>query len=296
MKRNHTKLLVTALLIAAMALSMVGCGGDQVSADAIDPEYVAQLEQECIDLRNQLQALNAQIGDLEQAVALKSSALKAVPNDDNSGASVEITAVPTRYQEGMTALFKVTLNGQEVSNAEGSWDGTAFTASVGLKAADGYSYECVLTRPDGTTSNVIISSPELPIYESCVYLQAGMNAYCNMIAEDSAIDGDQLVLVTGYVQVQLPRIGSHTISYKSSDLVLKNGDQELQRVKLEIPEGEVKGSYEMALENIRFDIPEDSDGQELNLWLEVVLSNDQVLSYNGCSWTVQDGELVVSAG
>lgn len=294
MKKTPIKLTVAVLLIAAMAISLVGCG--ESAGDGIDPEYVAQLEQECIDLRNELQALNAQIGDLEQSVVLKSSTLKAVPNEDNSGASVEITAVPTRYQDGMTALFNVTLNGEAVITTEGKWDGTAFTASVGLKAADGYSYECVLNRPDGTKSNVVISSPELPIYESCVYLGAGLNAYCNMIVEESALEGDKLILKTGYVQVQLPRIGNHTINYTSSDLVLRKGEQELQRIPLEIPEGEVKGSYETMLQNVQFDLPEDADGEYLDVWLEVKLSDDQVIRYNGCGWAVEDGELVVSAG
>ena len=151
MKRTLFKLSAVAALIAAMAVSMIGCGEAPADTeDAIDPEYVAQLEQECVDLRNELQALTNQIGDLEQTVVLKSYALKAVPNEDSTGASVEITAVPMRYQDGQSALFRVTLDGQEVITAEGTWDGTAYTASVGLAAEDGYSYQCVLKRPDGT--------------------------------------------------------------------------------------------------------------------------------------------------
>lgn len=296
MKKTHAKLFTAVILIAAMALSVAGCGEQQAQADAIDPAYVAQLEQECVELRNQLATLKAQIGDLEQTVVLKSHALKAVPNEDSSGASIEITAVPMRYQEGQKALFQVALNGKDVTAVEGNWDGTAYTASVGLQAADGYSYECILTQPDGSKSNVVLSSPEAPLYESCVYLQASLSAYCNMIVDSSDVDGDTLVLNAGYVQVQLPRIGSRSLEYKSSALVMKIGNQELQRLPLEIPEGEAEGSREMALQDVRFDIPADLEDQQMDLWLEVTLSDDQVLTYNGCSWNFEDGELILSAG
>ena len=99
MKRTLRKLLTVAVLSVAMAFSMIGCGAEQADADGIDPEYVARLEQECVDLRNQLQVLTNQIGDLEQSVVLKSYTLKAIPNEAGTGATVEIAAAPTRYQD-----------------------------------------------------------------------------------------------------------------------------------------------------------------------------------------------------
>ena len=297
MKRNVMRLFVVAALAVCLTLSLAGCGEKQAeNPDAIDPAYVAQLEQECVDLRNQLQALTNQIGDLEQSVVLKSYALKAVPNEDATGASVEITAVPMRYQEDQTVLFRVTLDGQEQIAADGQWDGTAYVASVGLPAADGSAYECVLTRPDGTQSSIVLSSPDSPLYESCVYLQASLSAYCTMIVDTSSLEGEELVLNTGYAQIQLPRIGNRTLEISSSDLVLKLGDTELQRIPVEVPTGEAEGSFELVLENIRFALPADSEGKPLDLWFEVTLSDEQLLSYNGCSWTVSEGQLVVSAG
>ena len=296
MKRNSVKLLVAAILALTMVASLAGCGEAPAAEDAIDPAYVAQLEQECVDLRNQLQALTNQIADLEQTVVLKSYALKPVPNDDNSGATVEITAVPMRYQEGQSVLFRVSLDGQEVSTLEGSWDGTAYTAQVDLQAADGYVYECQLVRPDGTQSTIVISSPDSPVYESCVYLQSGLNAYCSMIVEASSLDGEDLILNTAYVQVQLPRIGNRTIEYKSGALVLKMGDTELQRVALDIPAGETESSREAVLSDVRFDLPEDMGDQQLDLWLEVTLSDERVITHNSCSWAVENGELLISAG
>ena len=293
-RRNFPKLLVLAAMAAALVFSMTACS--QHDDDGIDPAYVQKLEKECIDLRNQLQALTSQLSDLEQSVVLTSYTLKAVPNDDNSGAAVEMTAVPMRHEEGQSANFRVTLDGVEVASVDGKWDGTAYTATASLKAADGYAYECFLTKADGSQVSAVLSSPEAPLYESCVYLQSGLNAYCNMFVEDWSQDGRQLVLTTAYVQVQLPRIGGRSVEYKSSDLVLRMGDEELQRVALTIPKGETEGSFEQMLSDIRLNMPEIKDDQQLDLWLEVSLTDGQVLTYNGCSWYLSGGELVLAVG
>ena len=294
MKRNTVKkfLAITAAA-AVMTVSMAGCGQDN---EGVDPEYVEQLESECVDLRNQNQDLENQLGDLEQTVVLKSYSLKATPNAEGDGAAVEMTASPMRCEEGQKALFRVSLEGQEVFSSEGKLDGSTFTASAELKAADGYSYECVITQPDGSESTINLSSPDAPLYESCVYLAASLNAYCNLFVEDWTQEDGRLSLVTGYAQVQLPRIGGRTVDYQSSELVLRLGDAELQRVPVEMPKGEAEGSYEIVLQNVDFDMPEIEDEQQLDLWLEVTLDNGKSLTYNGCSWFYADGNLTLAVG
>ena len=292
-KNPFRKLLILSAAVAVLTVGLTGCSqGDE----GIDPEYVARLEQECVDLRNQVQQMQKQLGDLEQSVVLKSYALKAVPNKDNTGASIEITASPMRWQEGQKARFRVYLNGAEMSSAEGSWNGSAYTAAVDLAAADGYTYECALTQPDGTESQIILSSPEAPLYESCVYLASGLNVYCNLFIEDWDQQDGNLILTTGYAQVQLPRISSHAVDYKSSSLVLKLGQKELQRREVTLPRGEAEGCYESVLSNIEFKMPELGDAEQLDLWLEVVLTDGKVLTYNGCSWFIYEGNLSLAVG
>ena len=291
---KFSKLLILSAVILSMTAAMAGCAEQE--PEGIDPQYVAQLEQECVELRSQLQELQSQLGDLEQTVVLKSYTLKANPNEDNSGASVAITASPMRYEEGQTASFLVMLNGQEIALQEGSWDGSSYTASVDLPAEDGYSYECILTQADGSESRIIISSPEMPLYESCVYLASGLNVYCNMFVEDWALEEGRLILTSGYAQVQLPRIGNHEVDYKSSDLVLWMDGKELERVAITIPEGEAEDSYETVLENISFTMPEIEEGQALELILEVTLTDGQILTYSGCSWFISNGSLALAVG
>ena len=293
MKRNTGKKFLAITAAAVLTVSLAACGQEP---EGVDPEYVEQLESECVDLRNQNQDLENQLGDLQQTVVLKSYSLKATPNAEGDGATVEMTASPMRFEEGQKAIFRVMLDGQQVFSGEGSLNDTTFSASAELKAADGYSYECVITQPDGSESAINLSSPDAPLYESCVYLAASLNAYCNLFVEDWTQEDGKLTLVTGYAQVQLPRIGGHTVDYQSSRLVLKLGDAELQSVPVEMPRGEAEGSYEIVLENVNFDMPEIEDEQQLDLWLEVSLDNGKSLTYNGCSWFFADGNLTLAVG
>ena len=291
--RKMPKFLAVTAVAASMILGLTGCGQQ---TDGIDPQYVAQLEKECVELRNQVQSLQSQLGDLEQSVVLKSYTLKAVPNGDRSGASIQISVTPMRYEEGQNALFLISLNNVEITTVEGIWNGSTYEASVELPAEDGYSYECHMQQPDGSENRIVISSPESPIYESCVYLASGLSVYCNMFVEDWKLEDKKLVVTTGYAQVQLPKIGSSDVDYSSSELVLKLGDAELQRVPIEIPRGEGEGSYEMVLENIRFDMPELEEEQQLDLSLEVTLSDGKLLSYTSCSWFYTDDVLTLAVG
>ena len=79
-------------------------------------------------------------------------------------------------------------------------------------------------------------------------------------------------------------------------MILKLGDAELQRIPLEIPPGEGEGSYEMVLKDISFPMPELEEAQQLDLCLEVTLSDGQLLSYISCSWFYTDGVLTLAVG
>ena len=294
MKRsNLMRFLALTAAAALLSTAMAGCRRED---EGIDPEYVEQLESECVDLRNQNQDLEDQLGDLEQTIILKSYTLKAIPNEAGDGATVEMTASPMRHDEKQTASFRVSLNEEEIALIPAQWKETAYIGSAELSAADGYTYECILTQEDGSESTITLSSPDTPLYESCVYLAASLSAYCNLFVEDWAQADGKLILTTGYAQVQMPRIGSHNAEYQTSELVLRLGDRELQRLAVEMPEGEGEGSYETVLENVEFTMPEIEDEQQLDLWLEVTLSDGTTLTYNGCSWFFTGGELTLAVG
>ncbi len=67
-------------------------------------------------------------------------------------------------------------------------------------------------------------------------------------------------------------------------------------MNLDMPEGEGAGSYETTLENIRFDLPEMSEDDQLDLMLLATLTSDAVISTNAGSWFLSDGELNLVVG
>ena len=293
-KRRPLQLLILAAVAIAMVLSMTACGEKE---PAIDPEYVAQLEQENADLRMQVEDLSGQLGEMERNAVLKDYTLKAAPREDSTGAVVTLTATPMSRREGQTARIIVRLDGEEAASQEAQWNGDAYTASFDLDAADGYGYYCVLTEEDGTQKQAVLANADNPVYDTCIYLATSLNPYCNMFMQNWAQEDGQLILSSGYIQVQMPRITSdRTPDYSSAELVLQLNGEEIERQPVDIPRGEGEGSYEMAVSDIRFTMPAMEDDYQLDLWLEVTLTDGSQLTLNGCSWSYSDGDLIIAVG
>lgn len=280
------KILIFAMLAAMVVMSLAGCGGNGDNAQLI------------AELQVQIDELNARVEALEMRSGLKSWNLTAAAWSSSNGATVTLTAQPAAYREGQSMEFMALLDGAQADSVSCSWDGESYTAQLDLNAADGYGYYCVITAPDGTREQVALSTPENPVIDTVVNLSTALSSYCNMIVDTWGCSGDQLTITAGYVQVQLPRIardgGNPTIS--TAELVLKKAGEELSRQALTIPEGEGENSYELVLSDSSFSVPEMQDDQQLDLYLEVILSDGQVLSTAGCSWYYNAGELFLAVG
>lgn len=290
MKKRMTRLLLV-ILAAALLVTMAGCGA------ADNSEQVAQLQQSVEELTAQVEALTARVESLEKAGGLKDWSLSVQPWSSSNGATVTLSAQPENYQAGQTALFSIRLNDVEVANVVCAWDGTSYTASAELEAADGYSYFCTLVGTDGTREQIALNTVENPADETLVYLQSSMNAYSNVVVETWEATDTAMTITSGYVQVQLPRLGAgQGVSMMKAELVFELNAEELERVKLDLPEGEGVGSYEMALSDIRFKMPELEDDYQLDLWLEVALSSEETLVTSAGSWYYNAGELNMLVG
>lgn len=280
------KILIFAMLAAMVVMSLAGCGGNGDNAQLI------------AELQVQIDELNARVEALEMRSGLKSWNLTAAAWSSSNGATVTLTAQPAAYREGQSMEFMALLDGAQADSVSCSWDGESYTAQLDLNATDGYGYYCVITAPDGTREQVALSTPENPVIDTVVNLSTALSSYCNMIVDTWEGSGDQLTITAGYVQVQLPRIardgGNPTIS--TAELVLKKAGEELSRQALTIPEGEGENSYELVLSDSSFSVPEMQDDQQLDLYLEVILSDGQVLSTAGCSWYYNAGELFLAVG
>ena len=294
MKKRTMRMLLVIVMIAALLAGIAGCASKTNEAE----EKIAQLEQENAELRQQVAALTEQLNSIPVETSLDSWTLTAHPFEDNSGATIELKATPIEYIEGAAVTLAVELNGMEAESAECTWNGSAYTAAIDLTAADGYSYYCILSSTDGTQNILPLNTPSNPTDESLIYLSSSLISYANVVLDAWENTDDSLVLKSGYVQVQTPKLSGNgeTLTLDKAALVLKLNDEEKARKDLDLPAGEAEGSYELALADVTFDMPKMKDDDQLDLWLEITLSNGEVINSNGGSWFFSDDALNLNVG
>ena len=143
-----------------------------------------------------------------------------------------------------------------------------------------------------------MNTPTAPTDEALINMESSLNSYCSLMVSDFVFDGKWLTVTGGQVQVQPPRItnAGETITCAEATLVLSMNGAEIGTVQLALPKDAGDESVDMPLTGAAFQIPELEDDQQLALRLDAKLSNGQVLTAPGGSWTYNDGELLLIAG
>ena len=297
MKKNLISVLLVLVMIAALMLSVTGC--KEETADERDA-LIAQLQEENAALQAQVEALTTEIETMKQRAALQRWDLTADVWSDGNGATVTFTAVPVTYVPGQSAALSVRMGDLEAESAVCLWDAEkeAFVGSVELSAADGYSYYCILTSTDGSQDEIVLDGPEHTRNENLVFLGTSLTAYANLIVEKWETAGNMLNVGSGFIQVQTPRLSAAgtAVTPARAELVFQLNGEEIARKEVSLPQGEAQGSYELALENFGFEMPAMEDDYQLDLWLEVALSNGNSISVCGGSWYYNSGELLLVVG
>ena len=119
MKRKN--ILAVIALVAVFAFALIGCGSKDNEPTANTAASVPEMS-------------------AGQELTLTSSTLTAATWSSPNGATVNLTATPNGYAEGQSAAFIVRLEGEEAASVPCEWNGSAYTASADLNAADGYCY------------------------------------------------------------------------------------------------------------------------------------------------------------
>lgn len=285
MRKNILSIALVIVMVAALMLSFTGCGN-------------ADLKEENAALKAQIEELTARLAAYENRPSLVEYTLTGSAFSSNNGAAVTVTAVPSVYDASYTAALSVQLNGVEVEFVPCEWNGEAYTGSVDLNAANGYGYYFIITTADGNPTRMELNTPNNITDDTLVYMETALSAYANMVMEGWEEKDGKLVVTSGFVQVQMPRLTADgKTGYAGSQLVLKCNGEEIVRSAIEIPEGESVGSYESAVSNQTFALPETLESDAiLELWLEVTLSNGQTIDTCACTWTYFDGTLMPSVG
>ncbi len=272
MKRRFFLALIA--LIAAFALVMAGCGKSESETTA-----PAQ-------------------SDADTVLALSHWTLSSSTWSSPNGATVHLSATPEVHTEGQDAAFIVRLEGDEILSVPCQWDGTHYTADAELNAADGYCYYVLLTTESGRQAEVAVNTPEAPVDETLIDIEASLNTYCNLLVEESESADGQLTLTAGSVQIQTPRIRNNgeAVTCTEAVLVLSFNGEEVARKALDLPAAGETGLYEMPLSNISFDVPKMEDDNVLSLRLDVTLSNGYILNDANGTWSYMDGQLLGIVG
>ena len=272
-------------LFLALALVLCACGGDKTPETAA-PETVAAT----VPAETETAA--------PIVLALTDWSMHATTWSSPNGATIHVSATPEAYADGLIAAFEVRLNGEDIAVIPCEWDGSIFTASADLNAADGYSYYVVLTSVDGRTEEIAVNTASQPTVEAFVNMETALASYCSVTIEESTFENGQLTLVSGKAQVQAPTItnNNEVIRCAEAELVLLFNGETLDTEALTLTETETAGLFEVQLQNITFDVPEMEDDQQLDLYLNVTLSNDQVLSAFGGNWFYNNQGLLPVVG
>ena len=290
MKKKNILSLIALVLVLAMA--MAGCGSKTEAEEGTPEQQIAALKMENEQLRAQIESLTRQLESLQSAILTEWN-LSALASADRTAATITFTAVPASEAEGQTLSLIVNLNGLEAESVPCTMDGSRYTATVELPAADGYSFYCLLTNSAGTKQQIPLITDDDPGDGSLVNLGSSLSAYCNLFVDTWNYDNGKLTLDNAFVQAQMPVIstGGDNVTPSGAVLVFLHNGEELERKEITLETGEGDGSYEAIISGLSFTTPKLEEDHQLDLELSITLSDGSTLSFNGCSWIVSDGAL-----
>lgn len=274
--------ILAVILVLVMALT--ACGKEEAPETTTVPTVSATVP--------------AETTATAQPLTLASWELSASTWSSPNGATVHLTATPSTYADGQTAQFVVRLEGDDVVAVDCQWDGTNYTADADLNAANGYCYYVVLTAAEGTVTEIAVNTPAEPTDEALINMEAALTSYCNLIVEESEIADNKLTLTNCKVQVQVPVITDDgaAITCQKAVLTLNLGAEEIFKAEVTVEATETTGLFEATISGMTIDLPAMEGQQQLELVLNVALSNGQSLTAPGSSWVADEGSLLPVVG
>jgi hypothetical protein len=271
-------------IILVLALALTACGSKNVPEETTVPATTA--------------AAVTETAAPAEPLSLTDWAMSANTWSSPNGATINISASPNYYEEGQKADFVVRLESDDVAVVPCQWDGSCYTASVDLNAANGYCYYVVLTAADGTVTEVAVNTPAASVNEALINMEASLASYCSVTIEESNIADNKLILTNCKVQVQTPIITNEgeTIGCQEASLVLDCNGQLLNTPVSGLTATETAGLYEADLSGTTFDLPEMEADQSIELSVNVTLTNGQNLTAYGSSWVYNEGSALPVVG
>lgn len=285
-------------LLALMLCAMLVLSACQKDAPANDYEQqIAALTQENAALKEQVDVLTRQLESIQNAV-LTGWDLTATASSDRNSADLSFSAVPAVAPEGQTVSLVVLLNGFEAESVLCAPENGTYYGTLTLPAADGYSYYCLITNPDGAQQQIPLITEDNSEDRTLIDLAASLYGYCHLMVEDWKFEGTTLTVDSAYFQAMLPVLSQDgaAVTAQKAELVLLHNGQEVGRQELTLTAGEAEGAFEAQINAVTFTTPALEDDHQLDLVLEISLSAGDPLTNNSCSWYYIDGGLTMVVG
>lgn len=281
------KKLTMLAMILALAIALIACGNEPA------PEETTAAAATTAGATT-----SAETAAPSQPLTLTGWEMTANTWSSPNGATINISAVPSYYEEGQKVDFVVRLESDEIASIPCQWDGTNYTASADLNAANGYSYYVILTAADGTVTETAVNTPAEPTNESLINLANSLESYCSITIEESTFEDSKLTLTGGQCQVKAPSLTNEgeTISCQEAVLLLSLNGEELDQEIVALTQADTTGLFEAALENVVFDLPAMENNQKVELTLNATLSNGQTVSAFGGNWSYSEDGLMPAFG
>ena len=252
----------------------------------------SRMEQKLDSLSDQIQSL---ADSREESNAMFSQVYCSVAAaDDAKQALVYVTMVPKRWSIGDEVELTAVLDGKKVEQQPCIWDGTAFSGVLLLPAENGYQYYCTVIHADGSREQQNIESEQAEnlARELQVSCSAGTGEYT------LALNDGLLTVVDGHISLAMPKCLDgpeyDAVTWESVAFVLYKNGAVVDRVA---PAGlldpkDTSKTLHATVEQLQFRFDGMEDADDLELWLEVALSNGMTGRGFVEGWSMENGEII----
>ena len=250
------------------------------------------------NLQNELQSLRSNLNSMilqQEAMMEENAEVLLLDHNVNFGgiqedgsARVLFSATPKEWAPGQTASLSVLRNGEKVAEAPCTIDGAVCTASVDLPLADGYEYHFVTTDAEGNQKFQYLDNG------NCNYLKSDTALLVeSWIVPDAAYRRNALHILGLEITVSQPLLSEkyEAPTWTRLDYVISINGQDVCRESFLDSDLAEATEFSFSESDLVFSDVIISNGDQVSLSVDVVLSNGMGETLPLATWTYQNGSL-----
>ena len=250
------------------------------------------------NLQNELETLRSSVNSLvfqQEAMMEENAEVLLLDHNVNFGgiqedgtARVLFSATPKEWAPGQTASLSVLRNGEKVAEAPCTIDGAVCTASVDLPLEDGYEYHFVTTDAEGNQKFQYLDNG------NCNYLQSDTSLLVeSWIIPDATYRRNALHILGLEITVSQPLLSEkyEAPTWTRLDYVISINGQDVRRESFLDSDLAEATEFSFSESDLVFSDVIISNGDQVSLSMDVVLSNGMGETLPLATWTYQNGSL-----